>query len=183
MRRFQVLSSIVLLLILVIPANATLIDNGDGTVTQIRDDGSVLMWLKDANYAYTSGYAETLYDNTQGGMYWADAMTWVEDLVYAGYDDWRLPETLPIDGTTYEYTLSFDGTTDYGLNITSPNSEMSYMYYAELGNLSHTYPDGSSVDSADRGLLNTGPFVNLMPALSYWSGTEYSPNASIPDGV
>ena len=37
-------------------AHATLIDNGDGTVTQIKDDpiygdGSVLMWLKNSNAA------------------------------------------------------------------------------------------------------------------------------------
>ena len=27
--------------------NAELIDNGDGTITQIRNDGSTLMWLQD----------------------------------------------------------------------------------------------------------------------------------------
>ena len=35
-------------------AQATLIDNLDGTVTQVRSDGSALMWLQDANYAKAS---------------------------------------------------------------------------------------------------------------------------------
>jgi hypothetical protein len=39
----------------------SLVDNGDGTITQTRNDGSVLMWLQDANYIVTSGYAG---DNT-----------------------------------------------------------------------------------------------------------------------
>jgi hypothetical protein len=56
---------------------AELIDNGDGTVIQIKDDGSALMWIKDANLA--------------GGMAWSDAMAWVDQLEYCGHDDWRLP--------------------------------------------------------------------------------------------
>ena len=33
--------------------HAALTDNGDGTVTEIRSDGSALMWLKDANFSQT----------------------------------------------------------------------------------------------------------------------------------
>ena len=35
---------------------AELIDYGDGTITQIRDDGSQLMWMQNSNYAMTSGF-------------------------------------------------------------------------------------------------------------------------------
>ena len=48
---------LVFLLCFSLPASAVLIDNQDGTVTQIRTDGSRLMWLKDANTVYTSGYS------------------------------------------------------------------------------------------------------------------------------
>jgi len=78
---------------LMVSAHAYLIDNGDGTITQIRDDGSSLMWLKDANYAYTSGY------DLDDGMGWKEAMTWAEQLNYGGYNDWRLPTALNGDGS------------------------------------------------------------------------------------
>jgi hypothetical protein len=53
-------------------AQAELVDNGDGTVT---DTGTGLMWQQD----------------TSGPMSWAEAMAYCRRLVLAGYDDWRLP--------------------------------------------------------------------------------------------
>lgn len=65
-------------------ANAALIDNLDGTIT---DTDTNLMWLQDANYAKTSGY------DADGEMTWNAAVTWVDTLDFAGYGDWRLPTT------------------------------------------------------------------------------------------
>ena len=92
-------------------ANATLIDNGNGTITQIRGDGTRLMWLQDANYASTSGY------DSNGKMTWSAAMTWVSGLVYGGYDDWRLPMAFPVFG--YNNMIS----------------ELGNIYYVELSNI------------------------------------------------
>ena len=66
--------SLLILLFLVSAANAALVDNGNGTVTQYRNDGSILMWLKDANYAMTSGYDQ------DGQMPWGTANSWAEYL-------------------------------------------------------------------------------------------------------
>lgn len=53
-------------------------DNGDGTIT---DNRTGLMWLKDAN-DFASGTTMT----------WEAAISSCEAVfVYAGYDDWRLP--------------------------------------------------------------------------------------------
>jgi hypothetical protein len=41
---------------------------------------------------------------------------------------------------------------------------MSYMFYVNLANL--------GPDQVNSGLVNVGPFINLLPYL-YWSGTEY----------
>lgn len=143
----RIIITLVILLSFTASVTAELIDNGDGTITQIRNDGSVLMWLQDANYAQTSGYHET------GDMGWQEAMTWIDYLNtnnYLGYTDWRLPAILPVNGISYNNTPSDDGSTDNGYNITSPNSELSYMYYVELGNKGQ--------------LDSTGPFINLKPA-------------------
>jgi hypothetical protein len=139
-------------------ANATLVDNADGTITQIRDDGSMLMWLKDANMS--------------GLLDGASAFSWAYTLSYAGHDDWRLPYTLPVNGTNYNYDWSTDGSTDFGYNVSAPGSpyagstgsELAYMYYTELGNLTDTTPPYE-------GLQNTGPF-DLQPG-SYWSETWF----------
>lgn len=53
MKKIISLALLIILCGLSISAEAALVDNGDGTVTQYRNDGSILMWLKDANYAYT----------------------------------------------------------------------------------------------------------------------------------
>jgi len=143
-------------------AQAALIDNLDGTVTQIRNDGSRLMWLKDTNYAGTTGYANTL-GQILGTMTWLEANTWIDLLNssnYLGYNDWRLPKTLPINGISYNYNNSYDGSTDVGYNVTSINSEMAYMFYVELGNLPLYAPDGSSPQPG-YGLVNVSYFINF----------------------
>ena len=60
-------------------ALALLIDNADGTITQTRNDGSMLMWLQDANYAQTSGF------DTDGRMTWFEANAWIQSLNEINY--------------------------------------------------------------------------------------------------
>jgi hypothetical protein len=60
-------------------ARAALIDNGDGTIT---DDDTGLMWLQVSN---------------DTPMNWWDAMDWADELVFAGYDDWRLPNAINVN--------------------------------------------------------------------------------------
>jgi len=74
-RIFFLMTVVAIIYGLMVSAHAYLIDNLDGTITQIRDDGSSLMWLKEANYAYTSGY------DSDGRMTWVEAMAWAEQLV------------------------------------------------------------------------------------------------------
>lgn len=134
---YTLLALLVILWWLPVSAHATLIDRGGGL---IYDTDLNITWLWDANYAKTSGY------DAGGAMTWDEAMTWVSNLVYGGYDNWRLPTALNPDGSEC-----------IGWNCTG--SEMGHLYYTELGNI------------AGGGLINTGSFVNLMYG-EYWSGTE-----------
>jgi len=104
-------------------AHATLIDNLDGTVTQIRNDGSQLMWMQDANYAKTSGF------DTDGLITQADAISWASSLTFAGYTGWRLP-------VTYQNAAGGGG-----YNSTS---EMGDLYYNELGNTAGSFTNANS---------------------------------------
>ena len=90
---------------------AVLIDNGDGTVTQVRSDGTKLMWTQDTLLAGDSGLPENKKN-------WNEAKLWAANLDFAGYSDWRLPRT--------------PGTTTNGI---STEGELGYLYNSELGEL------------------------------------------------
>lgn len=152
-------------------AQAALNDRGGGL---LYDDVLNITWLQDANYAYTSSY------DADGRMNWNDATAWAAGLVYGGYDDWRLASNSPVNGTSWNYGFSYNGSSDVGYNITSPNSEMAYMYYVNLG--LKGYNDTSGAVPPDWGMYGNGTWggqkdINLVKNLqswNYWSGAEYA---------
>ena len=174
-------------------AQATLFDRGGGL---LYDDVLKVTWLQDANYAKTSGY------DADGSMTWAEANTWADTLVYhdsvrgVDWSDWRLARNSPVGVRWWDYRwhyeFSYDGSTDDAYNITSPNSELSYMYYVNLGLKAYLSPAG--VFQPDWGIFGNGtvdgvhnawPFgendvglVKNLQAFGYWSGTL---DLSFPD--
>ncbi len=163
-------------------ANSALWDRGGGL---IYDDVLNITWLQDANIA-------------SGRVFWIGANSLISNMNntnYLGYNDWRLPHTLPVNGSSYNYfNGSSDGSTDFGYNVSAPGSiyagstgsEMAYMYYNNLGNLGYWDINGNY--QPGYGLQNTsfesggsgGPvvtFQNIQPFNTYWSGTEYAPSA------
>jgi hypothetical protein len=170
-------------------AQAALVDRGGG---MLYDTVLNITWLQDANYAATSGYCNTAvncssgifpYPSAPGWMTWTQANTWANGLEYGGYSDWRLARNSPVNGTAsgWQYSTSFDGTTDRAYNITSTFSELSYMYYVNLGLKASRNPDRSFRN--DYGVFGDGrPFggqndVGLVRNLQsgvYWSGTAYA---------
>jgi hypothetical protein len=70
-----------------------LIDRGLGLIYDVERN---ITWLKDANYAKTTGRTP------DGQLLWDDAMSWIASLEYCGIAGWRLPTALdPGDGTPY----------------------------------------------------------------------------------
>jgi hypothetical protein len=156
---------------LLAPAHAVLIDRGTG---MIYDTDFGITWLQDAAYSVTSGYA------TDQRMAWSDAVAWADQLDYGGYEDWRLPRAIPVDGGTdfhinSDGAISYDGSTDKGYNIYT--SELSHLFYVSLGNVGYYTNDGSI--NENYGLKNTGIFINLLPG-TYWTGTDAAPVPSNP---
>lgn len=157
-------------------ADAALLDRGGGL---LYDDVLNVTWLQDANYAYTSGY------DADGQLSWAAAKKWANDLVYhdsvrgVDYSDWRLPTVSPV-GVAFNGKFSFDGSTDEAYNITSPNSELSYMYYVNLGLKGYYSPTGAEqtnfgvLGNGTWGTVNVGLVKNMKSGV-YWSGTPYAP--------
>jgi hypothetical protein len=161
-------------------AQAALEDRGGGL---LYDTVLNVTWLQDANYAKTSGYAGA---DSQGYMSWSQANTWAANLVYhdsvrnVDYSDWRLASNTPVNGATWNFNYSAAGTTDYGYNIKSPNSELSYMYYVNLGlkgyySATDAYQADYGVPGTNGGTADVGLVKNLQE-YGYWSGTAYAPN-------
>jgi hypothetical protein len=152
-------------------AQASLVDRGNG---MLYDNVLNLTWLQDANYAKTSGYSAT------GQMDWATATTWAANLNYNGLTGWRLATNTPVSGGASYNTggNGYDGTTDSGYNITSPNSELAYMYNVNLG-LKDLYST-SGVIQTNYGILGNGIYggqanvglVNNLQSLAYWSNAD-----------
>jgi hypothetical protein len=151
-----------------------------------------ITWLADANYAKTSGY------DADGLMNWATANTWAANLSFTDgvnvYDNWRLPTVSPVNGTSFSYVDSYNGSTDFGHNISeqdtafagSTSSEMMHLFYNTLNNKAYCDPTTSTANfcaglQAGWGLTNTGPFTSL-PVGYYWYATEYALNTDIAWG-
>jgi Protein of unknown function (DUF1566) len=104
------------------------------------DDVSGITWIRDANFANTSGYSAPLYPfDYGGGMYWADAQAWAFQLSVAGVDNWRLPTQAEM-GHLHYVTLGhvlYSSTPSYALinESTAPFVNVGWQHYwsAESG--------------------------------------------------
>jgi hypothetical protein len=151
---------VVSILLLSASANATLINRGSGL---IYDDVLDVTWLQDANYAGTLGYT------SNGAMTWDQAMAWSDELVYQGYDDWRLPTMVDTGdpGCNYAQAGSDCGHGVQTTDGTTVYSEMASLWFDTLGN---------SFISGDEE-INTGLFQNVQVgeySNTYWLGQEYA---------
>jgi len=163
-------------------ASGALLPRAGGTM--YYDDVLDVTWLGDAN-----AIAGTPYDDgplaDDGRVTWGSAKAWAASLVFGGYSDWRLPTVRPLNGTHFDLTppLAFDGSKDRGYNVGAPGSvypgstasELAYMFFTNLGNLAYYGVDATSKSDPPQpgwGLVNTGPFVGLVPEV-YWTGVDY----------
>ncbi|MDO8845117.1 DUF1566 domain-containing protein [Methylicorpusculum sp.] len=163
-------------------AQATLHDRGNGLV---YDDVLNVTWLQNANLAATESFGVggiNALGLDNGSMHWETANTWINAMnAYAngsgwlGYNDWRLPTISPVNGMTFNLSISVDGSTDIGYNITSSNSELAYMFNMNLNNVGQYDTSGGLIGCWPICLQNTGPFENLQAGSPwfYWSGVEY----------
>lgn len=145
--------------------------NGSGDSYEAYYDTDLnITWLRDANYAQTSGYS------SDGQMDWLSAATWVSDLSIVDavnniiYDNWRLPTVT--DTGAKGCNFAYAGT-DCGYNVDTATGEMAHLYYDELGNAAY-YNTAGVAKPGQPYLSNPGPFINLRE-FEYWS-TEYAPS-------
>ncbi len=95
------------------------IDNGDNTIT---DSATGLMWSKfdSGNEVFTSLLANST--KSDGSVNWEEALNFAENLSFAGYDDWRLPNAKELH-SILDYTKSPDATNSPAIDdifVTTP---------------------------------------------------------------
>jgi hypothetical protein len=67
--------------------------DSNGDFQAYHDTEEDLTWLADANFAYTSGYIDTISNTyNDGRMTWGQANNWAADLNVEGVDGWRLAD-------------------------------------------------------------------------------------------
>ena len=161
-------------------SSAALIDYNNGL---IYDSTLDITWLADANLAETNTFAVDGIE-ADGSMHWDIAFNWIDAMNtnnYLGYSNWRLPTITPVNGVNFDYTISYDGSTDKGFNNTSTSNELSHLFYATLGNSGLC--DYSTTNTCEQlpsymwGPQNTGPFSNII-SFRYWTGVESGINPS-----
>lgn len=134
------------------PAQATLIDQLDGTVL---DTDLNIFWLKDANTAETNTFGVGGIA-ANGTMTWFTANDWIAAMStanYLGFTDWRLPTTAVPD-----FSCEPGGGEPIGV-FGCIGSEMGHLFNVEL------VSSGSPM-----------PFTNVEDGSNfYWSGTERTP--------
>ena len=149
---------------------------GSGNYLAYYDDQLNITWLKDANFAKTTGFSDDY--NVDGSMSWLVANQWAENLLIAGVSGWRLPKLSPVNGVNFNFTYSTKGDSDNGYNISvwrspyvgSLNNELAYLYYNTLANDGFKNLPGASVGAGLR-IINKGPFLNIDSGY-YWTSTE-----------
>lgn len=161
-------------------ANAALYYRGNGLV---YDDVLDVTWLQDT---------QLLGVGNRPGF--DEANDWAANLVYMGYENWRLPSLLPVNGSSWTNVPStftdYAGTTDRGYNIQGVNSELGYMFFVNLGNTAHYDVNGNVIGCGTPGASsqpycfinrsfidpNTNEeisFLNIYYA--YWTSAIYEP--------
>ncbi len=102
------------------------VNNGNGTVT---DRTTGLMWMQIDSGALKAG------PQKNGGMNWQQTLEWADNLTYAGYSDWRLPNAKELQGIV-DYNRSPDTTNSPAINpifktskIRDQQGKINYPYY------------------------------------------------------
>lgn len=129
--------------------------------TMVYDSDRDMTWLADAGYARTV-YEQTCGDSgsVDGKMYWHAAKIFVDNMVFAGYDDWRLPILTEADPSCDNQGVAGS----FGYNCSG--SELGHMFYTLLGG------------QARAGILdvhneNISLFQNVRSDI-YWADLEFS---------
>jgi hypothetical protein len=143
------------------------VNNANGTIT---DQSTGLTWTQDDSGAFSAG------SRGDGSMDWAEALAFCENLDYAGFGDWRLPDTKELQYIV-DYTRSPDTTGSAAIdplfNVTS--------YVDDLGQVNYPYFWTSTTHLDGRNPGDRAVYVAFGEAQGYMSMPGSSGNQQLMD--
>jgi hypothetical protein len=150
-----------------VPSHATLfprdLDGNAATIEAYYDDVLNITWLANASQSETPNHLGIPMISTSGEMSWDTAQVWIAAVNalnggagLLGVNTWRLPSVSPVNGVSFDATLSFDGSTDASYQLSAPisannpsgqsagftGSELAYHYYNNFGALGLCFGSG-----------------------------------------
>jgi hypothetical protein len=141
------------------------VDNGDGAITDLTTG---LMWMRDDSGFFNIG------DN--GALNWEQALDWAENLEYAGYSDWRLPNAKELHSIV-DYTRSPATTSSAAIDpifkctsIIDEGGETNYPFYWTSTTHSNSLGGGSNA-----------AYISFGEALGYMEMPPNSGNYQLLD--
>jgi hypothetical protein len=165
MNRFLSLMTAVCGVALASTANASLLARDvsglPGVTDAYYDTDLNITWLRDSNYAATSGFS------AGGLMNFSTAQSWASGLNINGITGWRLADVGQPDASCGAQDAHYGST---GTNCTG--GELGHMYYVEMGGTA-----GTSLSASHNS--NYILFDNLGDN-EYWSATALTPNTDDP---
>lgn len=135
------------------PISATLFDRGNGL---IYDDDQDITWMEDANYAGSL-------------MKRNEAQTYVDNLSFGGYDDWRLPSLSNADDN-----VDVKDYTSMRYLTINPVDHLNYsgIFGGELGHL--IYGEGLDfIITPNAGQFGTIDLFDNVFGGGYWTSEDY----------
>ena len=140
---FSILCAIVFVLMSA-TTNAALIDRGGGL---IYDSEQNLTWTQNASMS--------------GPLAWDAAMMWADNLVFGGFDDWRLPTTTQFDDPTCSGDVRGEIYNEVRLDCQGGEMELLTYLYDPWNNELFQYIDGD------------GKVRRYVNRTRYWTATPY----------
>ena len=150
-------------------AEAQYINRGNG---MIYDPTRNLTWIADLNYAVTSKYTAPGV-TADGRMTWSAANTWANNLVFGGFDDWRMPTLNPTDPTC-SHSTAFAGFPNQSSGNNCTGGELSGLFITGLGHKPNQSLLNQTGDTAEQ-IANLALFSNFTDNVGFWSGTVFAP--------
>ncbi len=174
---------------------------GGGSNNAVYDSVLDITWLANANLADSSTFGVgSIHIHTNGRMSWDKANEWITSMNtanYLGVKSWRQPQITFLNGSSINFTRTYDGSSDRGFQLSAPKgtnnpngqsagfagSELAYHYYNNLGAVGAFYGVGAtqtgSVSPSIFGLDNATNTTNLTKFINiqdnYWTGAVALP--------
>ncbi len=143
---------------------AALVDRGGGMV---HDPERYITWLQDWRMAAGSVYDDG-HSSTDGLMRWESANAWAQNLVYGGYDDWRLPSTAQPDPSCSNHVAyGWGGLAQVDFLWGCEASELGHLFHHQLGGQAHASVRDATGDTPEQ-QANLALLHNLQ-TYDYWS--------------